>query len=192
MSDPRVVRAQALFARGDFRTAADVLAPLVKPPVRDFDAAYLMARLRVALRQSATAIEMFDTATRLKPDSADAWLDRGRALYDVGRLDDALSSFEKAMQLEPDSADAHYSCGTLCTMLQRHEEALQHYDRAANSRPNDIKLLTNRAASLHALGRYDEAIASFDLALELDPENPALAANRAAVEVSKAQAASAS
>ncbi|WP_366845961.1 tetratricopeptide repeat protein [Sphingorhabdus sp. EL138] len=48
----------------------------------------------------------YDKAIVLKPDYADAFYNRGNALQDLKRLDDALASYDKAIALKPDYAEA--------------------------------------------------------------------------------------
>ena len=38
----------------------------------------------------------------MKPDDHQAWYNRGIALGNLGRLDEAIASFDKALQLKPD------------------------------------------------------------------------------------------
>ena len=49
----------------------------------------------------------FDRAIALQPDFTMAHNNRGIALFDLNRPEDALASYDKAIALKPDYADAH-------------------------------------------------------------------------------------
>ena len=40
------------------------------------------------------------------PDHANAWPNKGIALYDSGRFEEALVALDKALEINPDDADA--------------------------------------------------------------------------------------
>ena len=40
------------------------------------------------------------------PDHANAWTNKGIALYDSGRFEEALVALDKALEINPDDADA--------------------------------------------------------------------------------------
>ena len=50
-----------------------------------------------------------DKAIALKPDSAEAFNNRGNALQELKRLDEALASYDKAIAFKPDYAEAQFA-----------------------------------------------------------------------------------
>ncbi|WP_293336710.1 tetratricopeptide repeat protein [Microcoleus sp. CAWBG58] len=52
------------------------------------------------------AIQRYELAIRLKPDSCKAWNFRGLALLQLGRYEESIASFEKALEIKPDYQDA--------------------------------------------------------------------------------------
>jgi tetratricopeptide (TPR) repeat protein len=58
---------------------------------------------RCSLRSAASHL---DTAIALNPHYAEAFNNRGNALYELGRFGEALASCEKAIALKPDYAEA--------------------------------------------------------------------------------------
>ena len=46
--------------------------------------------------------QAYDKALQIKPDLAEAFNNRGAALKDQGRLDEAIASFGTALRLKPD------------------------------------------------------------------------------------------
>jgi tetratricopeptide (TPR) repeat protein len=48
------------------------------------------------------AIASYDKALEFKPDSYEAWYNRGYALGNLGRGEEAIASYEKALEIKPD------------------------------------------------------------------------------------------
>jgi tetratricopeptide (TPR) repeat protein len=115
---------------------------------------------------------------RPRPDSAQAHYERGSALRDLKRLDEALAAFEKAIALNPGYAEAHNSRGIVLARLTRFEEALAAFNQAIALKPDYAGAYNNRAIVLQDLKRHAEALADFDKALALQPDNARLYNNR--------------
>ncbi|MDJ0579531.1 CHAT domain-containing protein, partial [Crocosphaera sp.] len=115
---------------------------------------------------------------QLKPDDHLAWGNRGIALRQLGRLDEAIASYDKALQLKPDDHLAWYNRGNALGNLGRFDEAIASFDKALQLKPDDHLAWYNRGCALGNLGRFDEAIASYDKALQLKPDDHLAWGNR--------------
>ncbi|MBE9013215.1 tetratricopeptide repeat protein, partial [Pseudanabaenaceae cyanobacterium LEGE 13415] len=58
------------------------------------------------LGNSQAAIDSYDQALRLNPNSDRIWYSRGMALSRIGKREDAIASLEKAIELNPNLSDA--------------------------------------------------------------------------------------
>jgi tetratricopeptide (TPR) repeat protein len=103
----------------------------------------------------------------LDPAHAQAHGNRGIALGEVGRYEEALKEFERAAQLDPGAAWAHANRGSALETLGRYEEALAAYDRTTQLAPSEAIGHWGRGHVLGELGRYEEALAAFDRATQL-------------------------
>jgi Flp pilus assembly protein TadD len=106
----------------------------------------------------------------LQPDRAEALSNRGNALRQLKRFDEALASYDQAVALKPDYFDALTNRGVTLHELKQFPEALASYDRALALRPDHFPALTNRGVTLHELRRFDEALGSYDRALAIRPD----------------------
>ena len=106
----------------------------------------------------------------LRPDYVEALNNRGNALHELKRYDEALASCDRALALRPDYAEALNNRGNTLHELKRYDEALASYDRALSLRPDYAEALNNRGITLRELNRFDEALASYDRALSLRPD----------------------
>ena len=102
----------------------------------------------------------------------DAWHNRGVALRNLGRYEEAIASYDRALEIEADNDAAWFGQGYALVELGRYEEAIASYDRAVEIKPDYHDAWNNRGIALGDLGRYEEAIASYDRAVEIKPDYP--------------------
>ena len=100
---------------------------------------------------------------------AEAWSNRGNALIEIERYEEAVASYDKAIALNPNYADAFGNRGNALKELRRFDEAVASCDRAIALKPNGADALSNRGFALHELKRLDEALESFDRAIAINP-----------------------
>jgi tetratricopeptide (TPR) repeat protein len=124
------------------------------------------------------ALASYDKAVFIRPNNADAWLNRGVVLENLGRYSEAIDSYDKAIALQPASAEAWYGRGISLRKLGRYADAIFAYEKAIAINPSYVEAWLNRGVALDYLGRYDEAIASYDKVLALQPNHTLALENR--------------
>ncbi|MEG4033506.1 tetratricopeptide repeat protein, partial [Microcoleus sp. S36b_A4] len=118
----------------------------------------------------AKAITCYDKALEIKPDFHEAWNNRGNALGNLGRWEEARSSYDKALKIKPDSYEVWNNRGIALSNLGRLEEAIASFDKALQIKPDSYEAWYNRGLALDNLGRLEEAITCYDKALEIKPD----------------------
>jgi curved DNA-binding protein CbpA len=115
--------------------------------------------------------EIFKRERRRKFNSNDAvaWNYKGRALYNLGRYDDAIMCYDKAIEIDPNNAVAWNYTGRAMYHLDKYDEAIKCYDKAIGINPKDAEAWNNKGNALNSLGRYEESISSYDKAIKIDP-----------------------
>ena len=68
------------------------------------------------------------------PEIAEAWNNKGVALYGLGRSEEALQSYDRCLSTDPENLDALRNKGFLLRGQKKLEEALQVYDQRAPER----------------------------------------------------------
>jgi len=96
---------------------------------------------------------------------------RGVALFELGRLDQAVAAYEEASRLDPTNMCPHNNRGNTLFELGRSDEALVAYEEASSLDPTDMRPHYNRSVALFELGHFGEALAAFEEASRLDPTN---------------------
>jgi len=117
------------------------------------------------------ALERFQEALALEPESAAFHAGLGNALYKKGLEDEAIIQYQKALEIDPDYAEAHNNLGNSLLQIGRAKEAITHFQRALEIRPDYAEAHNNLGYSLLQAGRVDEAIIQYQKALVLQPES---------------------
>ncbi|MBO0352162.1 tetratricopeptide repeat protein [Phormidium pseudopriestleyi FRX01] len=69
------------------------------------------------------------------PDDAEAWVDRGSALAELGCYEEAVTSYDRAISLDPENWQGWKARGMALKQLGQQSEALRSYERALELPP---------------------------------------------------------
>jgi tetratricopeptide (TPR) repeat protein len=102
--------------------------------------------------------------------NAKDWYDKGKALDDQGKHDEAIKAYDEAIRLDPQYADAWYNKGNILYVLHnKYDEAIQAYDEVIKIDPQNDSVWNYKGNALTYQGKYDEAIKAYDRAIEINP-----------------------
>lgn len=116
------------------------------------------------------AIEQFNAALQINPNSYTARTGLGVALADQGKLDEARPYYEAALAIKPDYAEALIDLALLLSRQGKLDEADAHYEEALQSEPENDKAHNNLGVNLAREGRTAAALEHFAAALRANPE----------------------
>lgn len=113
----------------------------------------------------------YGKAIKLKPDYAEAYLQRGRAQHDESdyTYKFVVKDYTKAIELKPDYVEAYLYRAAL-EKLSR--EAESFYTKAIAIRPDDAGIYVARGLTREAQGSSAQAIEDFTKAVQLNPDFP--------------------
>jgi tetratricopeptide (TPR) repeat protein len=120
----------------------------------------------------AEAISSFTEALGLKPDFAEAYLDRCRAYNSMGSSSMNVRAVEdcgKAIQLKPDSAEAYWLRGRAYAGQSNFQRALQDYNEAIRLKPGFGAAYTDRAFLHAARNEPDLALQDYTELISIKP-----------------------
>ncbi len=109
-----------------------------------------------------------DTAEKT-PDSFVVLNYLGLALYNHGRVVEAVAEYKKAIRLKPDYPDAHNNLGVAYHTSGRTFDAIDEYRLALGAKPDYVITLNNLGAAYYKVGMVDEAVSQYRLAIRIDP-----------------------
>ncbi len=104
------------------------------------------------------ARDAYRRALELNPHHADARINLGRLLHELGYLQAAETHYRLALAVRPADATAAYNLGVVLEDQQRYDEAIQAYERALGHDPALADAYYNLARLLEQSGRREEAL----------------------------------
>jgi tetratricopeptide (TPR) repeat protein len=107
------------------------------------------------------ALNEFQTAAKLKPDSPENLCNVGVALAEMGRLDEAIVEFQDAVRLKPDYGLAHHNLGMALERKDQLDQATHEYKEAVKLLPDYAPAYNSLGVALAKKGRLDEAVTQF-------------------------------
>jgi tetratricopeptide (TPR) repeat protein len=133
--------------------------------------------LLVLQKRYDEAVQSFNLALRLEPDSFTAIEGLANTLAHQGKNQEAVALYDKVLRIKPNYSPTHISLGLALKALGRTQEAEAQFRQATQSP-------VNTAASFQSLGKVcfdqgwmEEAVANFTKALRLDPTDAAIHVN---------------
>jgi tetratricopeptide (TPR) repeat protein/3D (Asp-Asp-Asp) domain-containing protein len=127
-------------------------------------------RLKVNLKQdNLSGSGSLANAIRRDPNLALDWCNRGIALQDQGKLDEAIEAYDEAIRLDPELALAWCNKAAALVNKGKLDEAIAACDNAIWLDPNYASAWNNKGTALGKQGKYNEAIDAYDEATRLNP-----------------------
>lgn len=107
--------------------------------------------------QFKEALDQIDRVVSSFPTDSKARLLRGRIVFEMGRLELAMTEFKNAAELDPLCDECLYYQGVVAQRWGRDEEAASAYAAALTVEPTNTHYLLASAETLLVLGRIDAA-----------------------------------
>ncbi|MGB8507655.1 MAG: tetratricopeptide repeat protein, partial [Pyrinomonadaceae bacterium] len=139
----------------------------------ELDALYLEAITATVRRDNAAAVASYEEIARRVPDSAQSYLDLGRAYERNDETQKAIDSYVKATNLEPSDATAFLRLGVLYGRRQDTASALVTFEkaenlyRAARNEEGRAEVLYQRGNMYNVANKLAEARQNLQQSLEL-------------------------
>jgi len=181
-----IKKASLLTALGKYNEAKSSLdqAIILNPdPAALFFIYYRRGDLNYKLELFEESIADFSKSIELQPQYEWAYLDRGMALADKGKVLEAERDFLKALELKPNWGDAFYCLGICYQDQGKTEKAMDYFKLAIKDTDNQLlfkdKAYNNIGILYNHQKKYNESVLYFDKAIELNPNYSLAYINRA-------------
>jgi tetratricopeptide (TPR) repeat protein len=173
--DLQLMLAECLEAEGEYDAAAEVYANAITHDPHLTDAYVRMASLCFQrFNQVARAEEVMDRLVESNPESARAFLERGRYRLQRAFLDGADSDLKKAWALTPKDADVLAASALIAEVQGDDDQAATLWSSYATERPTDPVPYLRMAALRWEAKDDNQAVSTLQLGLSKLPNQPEL------------------
>lgn len=114
--------------------------------------------------QNATwkdSVALWENATSKYPNDYLGWNNKGLALDEAGRLEEAAKAYEQGNKVDPGNYDSWHNLGVAMFKLKRYPEAVKAFTQAAANKPSEMEIYWNRAQVYRQTGDYAAALADY-------------------------------
>ena len=124
------------------------------------------------IEKFSKAILAYNRVIELKPNSAQAWLGKGKTFAQLDQNEPALAALDKALQISPESYLAWQELGRIYqNNLNNLSQALASYDRGIAVNSSYAPLWRDRGITLNQQDNYTQGIGSLIKASEIAPQD---------------------
>jgi tetratricopeptide (TPR) repeat protein len=115
------------------------------------------------------SITLFSHAVQVTKDNFLAHTNLGIALFEKGKIEEAIEHYNKAIGLNPAYSYPYNSRGIIYRERGRYQLAIEDFNNAIRINPDFAEFYYNRGTAYYDLGQYQLAIKDCDEAIILKP-----------------------
>jgi tetratricopeptide (TPR) repeat protein len=164
------LKAMILKDKGDTTQAINYFRNCIDIQPDYFDAFEQLAYIEKA-RNKPDAMDYFNSALKIKPQSITALYGRGLTFQNKGDFDNAIKDYNTIIQLKPSYVDAYFNLGFIHQVnLKLYREALKYYSQALGYDQTNVRAIFNSGNCYENLGDIENARLSYQKCIDLAPE----------------------
>ncbi len=100
---------------------------------------------------------------------ASGYHNKGVALSNEGKYDDAIAQYNKAIEIDPNHANSYVGLGYCYLMKKEYDLAITNYTKGINLNPGNVNAYNGRGAAYLNTKQYELAVSDFRQSAQLDP-----------------------
>jgi tetratricopeptide (TPR) repeat protein len=163
-----------LATEGLAAPAVEVLAGASRRAAPSYELAFNLAGAYLLDRQPARALEAYDVALGLRPDSVPALLQAAAVAERQGELERSLAYWIRAKKIQPEDPAVLLGFGRVCLRMDLLEDAEPALEKAASLKPGEPAYLYTLAAAKVGKRQFDAAQRLLEALVEKRPQDPQL------------------
>lgn len=152
--DAQFNAAFGLQQQGNFSDAALGYRAVLQHAPHHFDALHLLGVVEGLLGHPYIALDLFSRAIAVNPYFAPVFFNRGYALQELTRFEEALQDYQVALSLDPTHDGALCNAAVVLQWLGRHYEAPAYYQKLVKYYPNDADAQLNLSIASLIVGDF--------------------------------------
>jgi tetratricopeptide (TPR) repeat protein len=163
--------AMALFQGKQFAESASRLSELLASGKYEHrpDLLEILGECQIETGFPTNAVQSYQQASQMMPDSAAVWLGLGRAELQLNNLRQAELALRQCLTINNAGGEAQLLMGYVEFRQNRLDDAYASFVRASQLDQNDTVSLCMAGLTLHRLGKPMEAIQWYQRALKVNP-----------------------
>lgn len=118
----------ALHSQGKLGAAKQIYDKILQKQPNHFDALQLTATIYSQVKQHEVSLQFFDKALQINKTNAAVFNNRGNALKELQRFDEALTSYDDALRIKPDFAEATWNKSLLLILTGNYADGWMLYE----------------------------------------------------------------
>lgn len=137
--------------------------------------AFLILCAALTIRQNTSwkdSLALWDNVARVSPQDYLAWNNKGLALDELQRYEEAVQAYTQANTVDPGNYDAHHNLGVALFKLKQYEASIAAFSKAAANKPSEPDIFYNRGQTYQQLKNHAAALADFEKAVQLGCKKP--------------------
>jgi len=174
------IRGMALKQIGDTVKAISSMQTAVEQNPDYYDA-YIQLGLMYASQHDDLAIDYYNNALNINPQSIEALYNMGMFYQEHNMAVDAIKSYNTILKIEPKHKNATYNIGYVnLVYLEKYNEAITYFSEVVKIDPKYTDAYYNRGLCYEMLGDFKNAKIDYQNAMRIVPnyEKAVLALNR--------------
>jgi tetratricopeptide (TPR) repeat protein len=120
---------------------------------------------------SDLAMDYYNSALAIYPESIEAWYNIGMFYQKRGQIDTALATYRTLNSIDSTYADAYYNQGYIHLIVKKQiDSAVFYFSRATNFDPEYFQAYNNLGLCYEELGEKEKARTFYQKAVEINPD----------------------
>lgn len=154
---PYFMKGYAFAQAGDTVNAIKSYLETINVKQDHYDA-YLELGLIYSTRGNPIAIDYFNNALNINPQSIEALYALGMFYQEADDAENAINAYNKILAIDPNNAFANYNLGYVhLVLLNDYEQAIRYFEVAEQFNPDYFEATYNKAYCYELLGDYQTA-----------------------------------
>jgi tetratricopeptide (TPR) repeat protein/DNA-binding transcriptional ArsR family regulator len=159
-----------LVNAGNFDKVRDILDPKIDPDYKIAENFYLKELISDDSEKWSKNSTVFDRILAIIPGRENTLYERGIALHNLGRYEEAISNYDRAITIKSDRHEYWNGRGISLRNLGRYKEAISSYDISIRNKSDNYFAWHNKGWALFKWGKYVESINCYDKAIIIKPD----------------------